>query len=53
MSTFTDLEYVEGLELDVLALFAEQIHHQSEVRFICDVARHDIEVGTIEQDLSE
>lgn len=44
----TDLEHMERLELDVLAFVAEQVHHHLEVALIGYVARHHIEIGTIE-----
>jgi hypothetical protein len=44
---------MEGLELDVLALIAEEVHHHLEVDIVRDVARHDIEVGTVQKNLAE
>ena len=38
---------MERLELDVLALIAEEVHHHLEVDIVRNVARHDIEVGTV------
>ena len=49
----TDLEYVERLELNVLALIPQEVHHHLEIRFVRDVPRHDVEVGAIEQNLAE
>ena len=49
----TDLEHMEGVELDVLALVAEHVHHHLEVRLVRDIARHDIEVCPVEQDLAQ
>ena len=47
------LEDVERLELDVLAPVFEQVHHHFQVLLVRDVARHDFEVGPVEQDLAE
>lgn len=44
---------MEGFELNVLALVSEEVHHHLEVRLVRDVARHDVEVGPVEQDLPE
>ena len=49
----TYLEHVEGLELNVLALVAEEIHHHLEIRLACDIPGHHVEVRTVEQDLAE
>lgn len=49
----THLEDVEGLKLDVAALVPEQVHHHLEVGLIGDVARHDLVVGSVEEDFSE
>jgi len=48
-----DLEDVERLELDVLALVSQQQHHRLEIGHVADVARHDVEVCTIQQELSQ
>ena len=48
-----DFEHVEGLELDALALVAQQVHHQLEVRRVANVSRHDVEVGAVQQELSQ
>lgn len=44
---------MECLELDVLALIAEEVHHHLEVDVVRDVARHDVEVGTVQEYLAE
>ena len=49
----TDLKNVECLELDISALVAQHVHHHLEVRLICDVARHNVEVRTVQQDLAK
>ena len=49
----TDLEYVEGLKLDILALIPQEVHHHLQVRLVCDVPCHDVEVCPIQQDLAE
>ena len=49
----TYLEHVEGLELNVLALVAEEIHHHLEIRFARDIPGHHGEVRTIQKDLPE
>lgn len=48
-----DLEDMERLELDVAALVAEHVHHHLQIRLVRDVARHDVEVGAVKQDLAE
>jgi hypothetical protein len=47
------LEYMESLELDILALVTEEVHHHLEVNVIRNVARHNIEVGTVQKYLAE
>ena len=42
-----NLEHVEGLELDVLALVTQEVHHHLEIGLACDVPRHDVEVRAI------
>ena len=49
----SDLENMERLELDVLALISEQVHHHLEIGLVRDVARHHIEVRSVEEDLAE
>lgn len=44
---------MKRFELNVLALIAQHVHHHLEVRFLRDIACHDIKVGTIEQYLAE
>ena len=48
-----DLEDMERLELDVLALVTEKVHHQLQVRLRSNVSSHDGEVGAVEKDLSQ
>jgi hypothetical protein len=48
-----DLEDMERLELDVLALISQQVHHHLEISFAGDVSRHDIEVCTVEENLAQ
>lgn len=47
MCTRTDLEDVEGLELDVATLAAEEIHHALEVLGVADVAGHNVKIGPV------
>lgn len=47
------LEYMERLELNVLAFITEEVHHHLEVGIVCNIARHDAEVGTIEEYLAK
>lgn len=49
----TDLEDVERLELYVLALLFEHVHHELQVLLVADIASHDREVVSIQQQLSE
>ena len=44
---------MEGLELDILALIPQEVHHHLQVRLVCDVPCHDVEVCPIQQDLAE
>ena len=44
---------MEGLELDVLALVTEEVHHHLEVSIIRNVACHNVEVGTVQKYLAE
>lgn len=46
-------EHVERLELDVLALVQQQVHHELEVVLHVDVSCHDTEVGAVQQDLAQ
>lgn len=47
------LEDVKRFELDILTTIFEQVHHHLEVVLVGDVARHDLEVGSVEQDLAQ
>jgi hypothetical protein len=47
------LKDVKRLELDVLALVPEQVHHHLEVVLLRNVPRHDVVVGAVEQDLAQ
>jgi hypothetical protein len=49
----THLEDVEGFELDVAALVAQEVHHHLEVRLARDVARHDLVVCPVEDNFAE
>lgn len=49
----TRLEHMERLKLDILALVPQQVHHHLEVPLARNVLGHDVEVGTVEQDLAE
>ena len=49
----TNLEHVERLELYVLALVTEKVHHHLEIRLARDVPGHHVEVRTIQEDLAE
>ena len=48
-----DLEHMECLELDVLALISKEVHHHLQVGFVGNVAGHNIEICPIEQDLAQ
>lgn len=43
----TNLEHMESLELNILALISQQIHHHLEIGFVSDVPSHHVEVGPI------
>ena len=47
------LKHMERLELDVLLLTLQQVHHELQVLSVADVLRHDCEVMPIEQQLAE
>jgi len=44
---------MERFELNVLALIPEEVHHHLEVDIVCNIARHDVEVGTVQKNLAE
>ena len=44
---------MERLELNVLALVTQHVHHHLEIRVVGNVARHDVEVCAVEEDLAE
>jgi len=48
----TDLEDVESFKLDVATFLLEHVHHQFQVVGAADVACHDGEVMTIQQQLT-
>lgn len=47
------LEHMKRLELDVLALIAQEVHHHLQIGVVSDVSGHDGKVGAVEQDLAE
>ena len=49
----THLEYMERLELNILALIPQKIHHHLQIGVVGDVPCHDGEVGAVEQDFAE
>ena len=49
----THLEDMERLKLDVLARVSQHVHHHLQVRLVCDVPCHDVEVCPIQQELAE
>ena len=49
----THLEHVESLKLDVLALISQEVHHHLEVCFVGDILGHDVEVGSVKEDLPQ
>ena len=46
-------EYVKSLELDVLALVPEHVHHHLQIAFLSDVSSHDVKVGTVKEDFAK
>lgn len=44
---------MKRLELYILALIPQQVHHHFEIGLVRDVARHYVEVGAVEEDLAE
>ena len=49
----THLEHVECLELDVLALIPQHVHHELQVLGVGDKLGHDREVGAVEKKLAQ
>lgn len=47
------LEDMERLELYILALIPQQIHHHLKIRLRRDISRHDVEVRAVKQNLAE
>ena len=47
------LEHMECFELYVLALIPKKVHHHLQVGLVGDIPRHHVEVGPIEEDLTE
>ena len=47
------LEYMERLKLNVLASITEKVHHHLKVGIVCDITRHDVEVGTVQKYLAK
>jgi len=47
------LEHMERLELNVLAFITEEVHHHLKVGIVCNIARHDAEVGTVQKYLAK
>ncbi len=47
------LEHMECLELNVLASVAEEVHHHLEIAIVCNIARHDVKVGTVQKYFAE
>jgi hypothetical protein len=44
---------MERLELNVAALILQQVHHQLQIVCIGNVARHDCEVGSIQENFAQ
>jgi hypothetical protein len=49
----TDFEDMESLELNVLTLVSEHVHHHLEICLLSDVTRHNAKVCTIQQDFAK
>ena len=47
------LEHVERLELDVLGFIAQQVHHQFKVFLVTNILGHHVEVGSVQQQLTQ
>lgn len=47
------LKYMERLELNVLAFITEEVHHHLKVGVVCNIARHYVEVGTVQKYLAK
>jgi hypothetical protein len=48
-----NLEYMESLELNVLAFITEEVHHHLKIGIVRNIARHDVEVGTVQKYLAK
>lgn len=44
---------MERFKLNVFALVPEQVHHHFEVGLARDVSGHDVEIGTVEENLAQ
>ena len=44
---------MESFKLEVFALIPEQVHHHLEVGLTGDVSGHDVEIGTVEENLAQ
>lgn len=44
---------MERLELNVTALILQQVHHQLQIVCIGNVARHDCEIGSIQENFAQ
>jgi hypothetical protein len=49
----TYFENVESLELNFLALVSKHVHHHLQIAFLSNASSHDVEIGTVEEDLAE
>jgi len=46
-------EDVESLKLNSFVLVPQEVHHQFEVLLIADVLGHDVEIGSVQQQLAK
>lgn len=51
--TRTNLEDMERFKLYIFTLVSQHIHHQLEVGLLSNVASHNIEICSIEEDLAQ
>lgn len=49
----THLKHMERFELDVPTFIPQEVHHEFQVAFVRNVSRHDVEVGSVQEDFAE
>lgn len=44
---------MECLKLNILTFVSKEVHHRLQIRLASDIPRHNIEVGSVKENLSE